>query len=86
MVINSKIEAIKNIREAATKAEVVKNLETGRTEIRCGLGLKDAKDLYEAIEAYAVRNFVDNLAHTSTVARGLLVQMQNQNVELRPPF
>ena len=84
MVINSKIEAIKNIREAASRAQVVKNDQTGRYEIQCGLGLKEAKDLYEAIEAYVVRRFVDDLAHTSQVARGILLQMQSSYPDSHP--
>ncbi len=84
MVISGKIEAIKLIREAASNAEVVKNLETGRHEIRCGIGLLQAKQLYEAIEAYVVRRFVEDLAHTSQVARGLLVQIESQHTDPHP--
>lgn len=84
MVIGSKIEAIKLICEAATRAEVVKNDQTGRFEIRCGIGLLDAKLLYEAIEAFVERRFVEDLAHTSQVARGILISLQGEHVDSHP--
>lgn len=84
MVLNSKIEAIKAIREAASHATIEKNDQTGRFEIRCGLGLKEAKDLYEAIEGLVVRAFVTDLAHTSQVARGILVMLANERPDSHP--
>jgi len=76
MVINGKIDAIKALREAASNATVERNNQTGQHEIRCGLGLKEAKDLVEAIEAYVLYRFVEDLMTTSGVARTILTQIQ----------
>ena len=80
MVINGKIDAIKALREAASNATVERNDQSGRNEIRCGLGLKEAKDLVEAIEAYVLYRFVEDLMTTSGVARTILTQIQAARV------
>ena len=58
MKFNNLIEAVKAIKLAASKATIEKD-ETNRYVVRCGIGLKDTKDLVEAIMAFGVRRFLE---------------------------
>jgi hypothetical protein len=60
MIVRSKIEAIKEVRMAACKTQIVRNEQTCRMELIPGIGLKDAKDLVEAICDMAVRDFIES--------------------------
>lgn len=59
MKFANKVEAIKAIRadHAATRVEL--NESTGKYELRFGAGLREEKELVEAIMALGVREFLD---------------------------
>jgi hypothetical protein len=67
MIVRGKIEAIKALRTASSQVQIFKNQETERTEIIPGLGLKEAKDLVEAIMDMAVQEFLQR--ETERIAR-----------------
>ena len=59
MKFNNLIEAVKAVRDMAHKVNITQNEQTLVWEIRPGFGLKDAKDLAEAIMALGVRRFLE---------------------------
>lgn len=58
MKFEGKIAAIKAVREIGSQVRVQRNEETGRLELIPGIGLKEAKDLTEAIMALGVESYI----------------------------
>jgi ribosomal protein L7/L12 len=68
MEFNGKIAAIKAVRSGNQEFQVVKSLETGRYEIVASyMGLKEAKDMVEAIMRLGVREWLNDQANTAQV-------------------
>ena len=58
MKFNNLIEAVKAVREVAARVTIERD-DSGHYVVRCGVGLKDSKDLAEAIMALGVRRFLE---------------------------
>ena len=79
MRFDGKIPAIKAVRDLGSRVEIVKDENTGKFVIQPNMGLKDAKDLVEAIMDLGVRMFILN-GTTPDFRKDLsAIDLQNRN-------
>lgn len=72
MFVGNKVDAIKAMRANAQKVEIVLNRDTERFELKFGSGLKEDKDLVEAIMALGVQSYLATVASDIDDLHGLI--------------
>lgn len=75
MVVHGKIDAIKKVREVGYAVQIIKNDVSGFHELHPGIGLKEAKDLVEAICDMAVRDFIGTRAPRVAELRRIIEEL-----------
>jgi hypothetical protein len=76
MFVANPVEAIKAMRANAQNVQIVRHPETDRFELKFGSGLKDDKDLVEAIMALGVRRYLIRMDNTIADLNALVRQLQ----------